>query len=102
MALHKLLLDPGQIKNVFKAYGFDELKIQSYQNGYRNHSFPAILKNGQKINLIIYKSEPFILKRIKTANDVSNYLASRGMPSRTTLDSRILNIQIGTIHTEKD
>jgi Ser/Thr protein kinase RdoA (MazF antagonist) len=97
MALHKLLLDPGQIKNAFKAYDIDEIQLLNYQNGYRNHSFPAILKNGQKINLIIYKSEPSILTRIKTANDVSNYLASRGMPSRTTLDPRILNIQIGSI-----
>ncbi|PLS81028.1 hypothetical protein CYG49_03340, partial [Candidatus Saccharibacteria bacterium] len=40
----------------------------------------------------MYKKEPEIEQRIINANAVSNFLASKGFPARTTVDSRIVQI----------
>jgi Ser/Thr protein kinase RdoA (MazF antagonist) len=93
MVLHKILLDPNLIKESFKAYRLDVAQIQDSQTGYRNHSFPAVLIDGRVVNLILYKSEPHILKKIKTANAVSNFLHEQGLPVRHPIDSRILKLK---------
>jgi Ser/Thr protein kinase RdoA (MazF antagonist) len=93
MLIHKYLLESGIINNAFEAYGFKDIKIKNSESGYRNHSFPAITTNGDNINLIIYKFEPHIIKKIKTANSVSTYLQKQGLPVRHSIDPRILKIK---------
>jgi Ser/Thr protein kinase RdoA (MazF antagonist) len=44
------------------------------------------------VNLIIYKSEPGILEKIRAANAVSDFLATQGFPARRTADERIVRL----------
>jgi Ser/Thr protein kinase RdoA (MazF antagonist) len=92
MALNNILLDPQVVKNAFDAYGIKTLQLQKSSSGYRNHSYPAKTADGKMVNLILYKSEPKILQRIKTANTVSDFLYDHGLPARSMLDARILKI----------
>ncbi len=62
------------------------------QKGYRNESHPAVLANGQRLNLIIYKSEPQIVTRIKNSNAIGDFLHTQGLPARSTADPRILRL----------
>lgn len=56
--------------------------LQSPSSGYRNKSFPIILKDGTYLNLIFYKREKDIVRKIKNANAVSEFLCSQGFPTR--------------------
>jgi len=78
---------------VLQVYGLRAKEVRPVQKGYRNHIYPVILTSGRTISLIIYKSEPDILAKIENAHYVSNYLASKRLPVRTTEDDRILQIQ---------
>lgn len=55
------------------------------KKGYRNTSIPIITENNETLNIIIYKKEKGIKKRILTANSVSNYLFSKQIPTRKSL-----------------
>lgn len=78
------------VPKALQAYGLDCQKILPAQKGYRNESYPVVLKNGNLANLIFYKREPGILDRIKNANAVSEFVASNGLPARRQLDRRTL------------
>lgn len=65
--------------------GFKYTLIYAPQSGYRNRSYKVLLDDGSAINLIIYKSEPEIVQKIRAANVVSNSLADVGLPTRKTL-----------------
>jgi Ser/Thr protein kinase RdoA (MazF antagonist) len=93
MPLNKFLLDHQTIKDAFLAYGLKNVELQEVQNGYRNHSFPALTTGGIMVNLILYKAEPQILRKIKTANNVSDFLHASGLPARHTYDPRILKLK---------
>lgn len=80
------------VTGFFAKYGLAPVRLLPIQKGYRNESHPAELADGQRVNLIIYKSEAGILPRIRRANAVADYLAGQGMPARRTADSRILQI----------
>jgi Ser/Thr protein kinase RdoA (MazF antagonist) len=81
-------MNPEQL---IAAYQLDAVKIRPPQSGYRNVSYPVELKGGEMVNLIVYKSEPGILARIIAANQISNYLAAAGLPTRQTR-GRILRL----------
>lgn len=81
------------IDKLLRAYGVKSTQLLSTQKGYRNESHPLVLPSGEKLNLILYKSEPDILHRIKAANRVSNYLFAQGFPARRTIDGRIIQLR---------
>jgi Ser/Thr protein kinase RdoA (MazF antagonist) len=79
------------ISKVLKQFNIAAVKIFPPQKGYRNSSYKIKTEN-QNLNLIIYKSEKGILQKIKNANNVSNYLYSKGFHTRKTFDPRILKL----------
>lgn len=81
------------IQQILAQYGLSHTVVLSTEKGYRNESHSLVLANGQKANLILYKSEPGMLQRIQHANSASNYLAARGFPARRTIDSRIIQLR---------
>src|SRR5690242_11195119 len=84
------------VERVLAAYGVAYTRILPPQAGYRNQSFPVELKDGKTINLILYKSEPGILAKIKAAHIVSDALAVQGFTVRHPINSRIIRLQAGT------
>lgn len=70
-------------------YGFSYRAVEATQKGYRNTSFPIELATGEMVNFILYKNEPGILERIKRANLVADFLASKGLPARRTVNAKI-------------
>lgn len=82
------------VERILQAYGLDYLSVLPPQKGYRNQSFPVVLANGTTVNLILYKSEPGILKKIKAANAVSDFLAAGGFPARSTVSRRIIRLSL--------
>lgn len=73
------------IERILKFCEFDYLKIKSPQKGYRNTSYPVVLKDKTTINIILFKHEKGILKRIRQADKVSDALAEKGYPTRKSL-----------------
>jgi len=85
-------MDEGVINRVMQLYGIPYEAVLPAQKGYRNSSYPIVTKNGT-LNLILYKSEPDILPRIKRTNNIGNFLAEQGLPTRQTYDPRILALK---------
>lgn len=56
------------------------------QKGYRNHCRAAKLTSGEMVNIILYKNEPNIIRTIRDADNVSNFLADHEMPTRKSLN----------------
>lgn len=81
------------ITKILREYGVKSTSQLRMQKGYRNESHPIILNDGQKRNLILYKSEPNILNRIQAANNISNYLYEKNFPTRRTVDKRIIQLR---------
>lgn len=81
------------MRRVLDEYGVAYSKVEAAQKGYRNHVFPVVLKDGKKINLILYKSEPGILDKIKNANKVADFVAKSGLPARQTYKKDIICLQ---------
>lgn len=80
-------------RQILAAYNLEPVEIFDRQMGYRNRSYPALLARGEHANVIIYKPDADILIRIKNANFVGSWLASRGLPARRPLDPRITQLQ---------
>jgi Ser/Thr protein kinase RdoA (MazF antagonist) len=85
--------DTALITKILAKYDLIYSHISPPQSGYRNQTYPVVLQDGQTINLILYKTEPGILEKIRNANQVGSFLAERGFPARQTTDKRILCIQ---------
>lgn len=79
-------------ERILQAYGITPKRILPVQKGYRNESHAVELPDGRFINLILYKSEPGILSRIKRANMVGDFLAQAGLPARQTFDPKIIQL----------
>lgn len=79
-------------RRILKTYGILDVEMFSPGRGYRNHSLPARLPDGTKVNLMLYKREPDMLMRIQQANKVSDYAYLRGLPARHTHDHRIMRL----------
>lgn len=73
-----------QIQKILSLYNLNVKKIYPPQKGYRNRSFRIQTSDRQDLNLMIYKREPGILKKIRNANYVSDFLANNGFPARCT------------------
>lgn len=91
------MLNKDVVVKIAKLYGLEVLSLSSPQKGYRNQSWPIKLKNGLTVNIILYKTEPGILIKIKNANFVSNQLSFNNFNTRYTLDNRIVQIKTNKI-----
>lgn len=80
------------LDKVVSLYDIKRPVFMENEKGYRNRSY-RFKTNANFANLIIYKNEPLIEKKIKIANRVSDYLAQQGFPSRRTLDPRVVRIE---------
>lgn len=83
-------------RRAFAAYGYPDVQLKPAQSGYRNTSYAARVSDDSMLNIIIYKNEAGIKKRIKNANFVGDFLAANGLPCRSTKDSRILSLKSAT------
>ncbi len=83
------------VERVLNAYGLSYDVCLPVQKGYRNSSYAVELTDGSRANLILYKTEPDILPRIKRANAVSDFLVTQGLPARRTLSDKIVKLQAG-------
>lgn len=88
-------MQSATIIRAFNAYGITPESIAPVQTGYRSQVYIATDQTGKKHNLLLYKSEPSVLGKIRTANRLSDYLSQQGLPTRTTTDSRILSLRSG-------
>ena len=70
------------IQQIARQYGLPDTVVLSTEKGYRNESHPLLLADGRRANIIVYKNEPGILQKIRTANQTANFLAARGFPAR--------------------
>lgn len=84
---------PAVIYRILRAYGVSFRTVGSPQKGYRNQSFRIGLPDGGAYNLLLYKTEAGIVRTIKSANAVGNFLAAAGFPARHSVDARILRLQ---------
>jgi Ser/Thr protein kinase RdoA (MazF antagonist) len=82
------------IMRAYAAYGVVPQRLLPVQKGYRNESHAAVLGNGRRANLIIYKNELGIAARIRRANAVADLLTGQ-LPVRRTLDPRVLRLSSG-------
>jgi Ser/Thr protein kinase RdoA (MazF antagonist) len=89
-------MDEQIIIRIAESYGVKFKRLLPSEKGYRNESFPIVTNSGKIINLIIYKREPSIVHIIHNANRTSNFLADHGLPSRHTLDPRIICLSSGS------
>ncbi|HSX35159.1 MAG TPA: phosphotransferase [Candidatus Saccharimonadales bacterium] len=80
---------------ILQLYGVKPVRFLGMQKGYRNESHAFELADGERVNLILYKSEPDILPRIRRANAVADFLHDKGLPVRYTLDPRIITLKNG-------
>src|SRR5688572_736093 len=84
-------MPPEVISRILGAYGVSPTHIAAPQKGYRNASYAV----DGIYNLILYKSEPGILARIKNANAIGAFVASAGMSARAPHSGRIIKLTSG-------
>lgn len=89
-------MSPEVLQKAFQSYGYNSVILRGQAKGYRNTSYFAVSKSGESLNLILYKNEPGIIKRIKRIHVVSNQLALDGFPVRTPLNEQILKLKSST------
>jgi Ser/Thr protein kinase RdoA (MazF antagonist) len=87
-------MDEEVLRKVLKAYELAPAQFLTPEKGYRNTSFPAVLNSGEKVNFILYKSEPKIRERILRIHAVSTVLFERQFPVRRPLRPKILKLRI--------
>ncbi|HEY4160809.1 MAG TPA: phosphotransferase [Candidatus Saccharimonadales bacterium] len=83
-------------EQILKMYGLTDAQLLPVEKGYRNESHAAATPDGKRVNVIMYKREPGILRTVRRANLVGDYLAARGFPARHTHDPRILRLSSGS------
>lgn len=84
------------VSQILEAYSLAYRQVDTPIGGYRNLSCRVVLENNHSINVLLYKNEPSMPATIRTANKVSNFLSSKGMPARQTVDERILRLASST------
>jgi Ser/Thr protein kinase RdoA (MazF antagonist) len=83
---------PPFVRTAAGMYGLGTAVIGNEQSGYRNRSFKLSGPEAE-FNLIVYKREPGILRKIQAANVTGECAAAAGLPARTLADGRILAIR---------
>lgn len=80
---------------VLEAYGVADYMVGASQKGYRNESYPIRGVDGNVINLIFFKKEEGILRRVKRADMTADAAHSAGLPVRIQYDKRLLQVAGG-------
>lgn len=75
-------MEEAVVRRILAMLNISFVRIEPPSKGYRNSSFPVLLPNGQRLNVIVYKREPGIVERIRRADAASAFLAERGLPTR--------------------
>lgn len=75
-------------------YGYDDAVVHDVRSGYRNTSYAAEASNSLMLNLLIHKSEPDALSRIRRTNKLGVLLSEAGIPVRAPHDTRIVRIMV--------
>jgi len=78
------------IRNILTFCDFNYVEIKTPQKGYRNTSYPVLLKDKTTVNAILFKHEPGMLERIKRADNLSEILGQKGFPTRRPLGEIIV------------
>lgn len=88
------------VERALEFYGVQPVKIYDEQSGYRNKSYRIETRMSGDLNLIIFKPEPNILRRINVADKVSDFAATRGLSTRQRFDKQTLELTgaSGRIH----
>lgn len=79
------------VELILKRYGVAVKDISEPQTGYRNHSYKVEDLEGALYNLMVFKNEPDIVRRINNADSVARHV-STVLPVRMRLDERITTI----------
>lgn len=87
------------IEKIIASYNIEVSQLLPQQSGYRNLNQPLITKDGEELNLILYKNEPGILDKIRLANVIGSHLSKKGLPARSPYTNKILKITYST-HTK--
>jgi Ser/Thr protein kinase RdoA (MazF antagonist) len=87
-------MDDQTVSRILMQYGYDSFSLLPMEKGYRNESHPFRV-GGNIYNLILYKNEPDSLQLIRNADRAANFAARTGLPSRQTVNSRIVKLQAG-------
>jgi Ser/Thr protein kinase RdoA (MazF antagonist) len=82
-------------QRILTFYGLSGVGLGLTQKGYRNTSYPVRLSDNRLANLILYKNEAKIDRRIQRANAVSDYAYHGGLPTRQTVDRRVVRLSRG-------
>ncbi len=82
----------GLVERILQKYGVSYDRVFDVQKGYRNESYPVMITEGGMANLVLYKSEPGMLERVRRSNGVSNFLHTGGFPARHTIDDRLIRL----------
>src|SRR5260221_13854264 len=70
-------------------YNIKFINLEQYtEKGYRNKIIKLTDEDEVEYNLVIYKDEEGILKTIRNANFVSNYLAKKDFPTRYLIKTK--------------
>ena len=85
-------MNESLVAHVLKLYGLEYLRILPSQKGYRNEIHPIKLQDQTMVQLTFFKNEPEILERIQRADEVSEFLASRGLPTRVRINKKTIQL----------
>jgi Ser/Thr protein kinase RdoA (MazF antagonist) len=88
-------MDDNVISRILSKYGYVENILFPMEKGYRNESHPFRTKDGQTLNLVLYKNEPNSLSLIRNANRTADYAAHADLPARQTASTQIVKLQVG-------
>jgi Ser/Thr protein kinase RdoA (MazF antagonist) len=85
-------MNESLVARVLKSYGLDYLRILPFQKGYRNEIHPIELQDLTKVQLTFFKNEPGIVERVERADEVSEYVASCGLPTRIRFNKKTIQL----------
>lgn len=85
-------MNDSLVARILQMYNLEYLRILPSQKGYRNEIYPIQLNNLSMAQLTFFKNEAGILDRVKRADEVSEYVASHGLPARVRIDRKTIKL----------
>lgn len=83
------------VRKILTLYGERFVSCDAVMSGYRNHSHIVRCEPDKIANLIVYKSEPGIVERVRRLNALTSVLAASGLPVRYPLNSKLVDVGVG-------
>lgn len=84
-------LPESLLARILQLYGIVDFTLVGVNGGYRNVSHHLSTSHGE-LNLMLYKSEPDIVERVRRVDALGDHLAAAGLPVRTRYDPRIITL----------